>query len=181
MADRQTAAPAKTSQSETPWWGNKPWWGNLILALLSITALSSGGLFMRNLLVERQAGRESLNWPQTEGVVTQCDYRKSGRDAHVRISYEYMVGGKPYVSAQVNVAKDYMLSEPRAFADKHPVGTKIPVYYKRDRPEVSVVVPGVDSENTALLVLFGAMLLFLSSSSMVLLFQTVRASRANQI
>jgi hypothetical protein len=165
MVGKAPTSQTKSSRKELPLWGS------ILLLISAIVACSIGGVFMRKFWHERQAGKESLNWPQTEGVVTRCEYHQRRRDAHARISYQYDVGGKAYSSVQVDVAKDYLLIEPKAFVDKHPTGTKIPVYYNVDHPEVSVLLPGIDSENTAVLVLFGTMLLFLCVTTLYGVFQ----------
>lgn len=155
--------------------------GQIILALVAIATLGYGGIYMRNLWRERQMGEASLNWPQTEGMLTQCEYRGSRRSgAHARISYQYVIAGKTYFSKQVNVAKDYLLLKPQAFVDEHPVGTKISVYYNHDHPEVAVIVPGIDNENTTLLVLFSAMFLVLGVSTIAIIFQLTRRAFAAQ-
>ncbi len=147
---------------------------NIIMVVAAIVVLIIGGIFMRNLFRERQTGKESLNWPQTEGLVMRSEYNQRRHDSNARISYRYVVNGKAFFSTQVNVAKDYMLSEPRLFVEKHPAGTKIPVFYNSEHPGVSVLVPGIDSENTTLLVLFGALLIFLCLSSLAVVFQIIR-------
>ena len=109
MVDKNPTSQAKSSRKELPLWGS------MLLLISAIVACSIGGVFMRKFWHERQTGKESLNWPQTEGVVTKCEYHHSRRGGNARISYRYAVGGKAYSSAQVDVAKDYLLNEPKAF------------------------------------------------------------------
>jgi len=154
----------------------------LLLLIAAIATLGIDGLFIRNLLRERQTGDESLNWPQVEGTVSQCEFHRGAHNSpNATISYQYSVGRNSYSSDQANVAGRYIRFRPRAFVDNHPVGTKIPVYYNPNNPHVSVVVPGIDHENTACLVLFAALPAPLAVCSLYLAFRIIRRSNANNI
>ena len=152
----------------------------MLLLFFAIVTCSIGGLFISKLWRERQTGKESLNWPQTEGLVMRCEYNHSKRNPNARISYLYKVDGKKYHSEQVTVANEFMIYDPRIFADAHPARTKIHVYYKPEHPDVCVIVPGIESQNTACLVLFGVLVLFLTGASLNLVLQTVRCAFAQR-
>jgi hypothetical protein len=113
-------------------------------------------IIVRQTLHDRRLGQASLNWPQTEGVVTRCEYHVGTRhSSYAIISYEYLVDGIPYYSEQTTIASHFILRNAKAFVSSHPTGAKIPVYYDRSNPRTSVLIPGIEDDNAFKLAAFG--------------------------
>jgi hypothetical protein len=142
------------------------------LLIAGLITVCFGAILIRRFLHERQLGEQSLSWPQTEGVVTWCEYHASGRhhSSYTEISYRYSVDGIVHYSDQATVANHEIRGNAKEFAVEHPNGTTIPVYYDRNHPGTAVLRPGIDPENTRLLYLFGGLLGLLGVSCLAYLY-----------
>ena len=153
---------------------------NTIIYILSL--LISGGIafgfgshYIRQLIHERELGQASLHWSQTDGLVTKCNYRRGTRgSSSATISYTYEVDGKTYSSDRVTVTSNFTLRDPKAFVRDHPLNSKIPVYYHPNESSTSVLIPGIDGENTAMLVIFGSLMVLLILSWPICMISKIR-------
>src|SRR5215471_10121048 len=117
-----------------------------ILLTAGVITLCFGVMAIQRFLLERRLGEQSLSWPQTEGVVTWCEYHSSGRhhSSYTEISYRYSVDGTVHYSDRATVANHAIQGDAKEFAAEHPNGTTIPVYYDRNHPGTAVLRPGID-------------------------------------
>jgi len=98
-------------------------------------------------------GKESLEWPSVEGDVVYSEIEKRTRTRSkggssttfsANIIYEYTVEGETYTGDKLRFLlwNSSDRSESRSTVDKYPVGKVVPVYYKPDSPDTSVLEPG---------------------------------------
>ena len=153
---------------------------NTIIYILSL--LISGGIafgvgshFIQKFIHARELGQASLHWPQTDGLVTKCEYHRGTRGSRsATISYTYVVNGKTYSSDQVTVTSNCTLRDPKTFVRDHPVNSKILVYYHPNESSTSVLIPGIEGENTAVLVIFGSLMVLLILSWTICMISKIR-------
>jgi uncharacterized membrane protein len=129
----------------------------IIRCFLSFFALV-GLIVIGHSIVGLLEARASLSWQTCEGTVTHSEVQSSrsrsgsgssGRGGGSRaygasIRYNYTVDGKEYTGNTYQFG-DYSSTDPRRakeIVEKLPVGAVVKVYYSRDSPEKSVLVPG---------------------------------------
>lgn len=87
------------------------------------------------------------SYSQVEGVVTSTSTYtskwKSKTLYHYKIEYQFIVGGKVYVSDKITFAGDssYYPEYAASYIEKYPKGKKVLVFYDTDAPEFSVLEP----------------------------------------
>ena len=110
-------------------------------------------------------GLQSRSWPSVTGHVISSSFRvdRRGRSPtyHADMTYDYSVNSKPHVGN--NIAFGFSPADDpgiRKIIDAHPKDSPVTVYYNRQHPEQSVIVPGVGPTTMFLgvLSLFAALL-----------------------
>ena len=66
---------------------------------------------------------------------------------YAKISYEYTVGGKRYVSSKISFS--VFTTNPRQVVARYPKGKTVRVYYHPEKPNQAVLVPGAAPANYA--------------------------------
>jgi hypothetical protein len=102
------------------------------------------GVFVRKKLLEAQS------WPKTMGTVVESTIESewcNANDSYItkpRVSFEYCVEGKKYVSSNLSVFGWDIDNESLALqkAKQHPVGQEVTVYYNPRKPEYGVLAVG---------------------------------------
>lgn len=97
---------------------------------------------------------ESINWPNTDGVIISSEIRhktshssKGGSSStyHADIKYSYAVVTAKFTGDKVSYG-DYGSSDrghASSIVRRYPVGKKVKVYYKKDLPTEAVLEPGI--------------------------------------
>jgi hypothetical protein len=141
--------------------------------MLSSTALlwtrigAAGALFVVANLVyalwkARRQASSSARWPAVAGEITACEVKipsthssDDDSDCSVEISYRYRVGAKEYKGTHIHAGREAMTTRDRAeeTAAKYPVGSRVEVHYRPDRPATALLEPN-DTRNLAALIVF---------------------------
>lgn len=84
---------------------------------------------------------------KTDGIITQSEAIHNGRRRsryYSSVSYAYQVNGQKYESSKLAPGwiDEGKQIEGREFADQHPVGMKVDVYYNSTDPSFSLLVRG---------------------------------------
>ncbi|MCP3879779.1 MAG: DUF3592 domain-containing protein, partial [Sulfitobacter sp.] len=101
--------------------------------------------------------------PTVEGIVVKSSVDKSEferRGYSIVVNYEYQVEDKAYKSNTIccgSTANDLT----KEITKKYPLGSKVTVYYRDKKPELSVLEPRIGRSNGVLLVSFGFLLLII--------------------
>jgi len=111
------------------------------------------GMLVIGVIGLRQAAA-SRDWPTTQGVIVSSAVERVRRNDpdrgftttfHARISFNYSVGGEPYTGDRVGFG-DYGSNtnhHARSVVRQYPVGSQVTVYYDPNRPQSSLLEPGV--------------------------------------
>ena len=107
-----------------------------------------------------QTSLASTTWPTAGGKIIRSEIERSenssaSQDAdmaadvpeYAKISYEYTVGGKRYVSSKISFS--VFTNNPRQVVARYPKGKTVRVYYHPEKPNQAVLVPGAASANYA--------------------------------
>ena len=85
--------------------------------------------------------RESLHWPNTEGVITQSFMNwDKDRQHYADIKYSFVVAGETITGFQISTREFNTSSE--ELLKEYPVGKKVTVYYDPDDPYNCYLEPG---------------------------------------
>jgi hypothetical protein len=127
----------------------------------------------------------SCKWPSVEGKIISQFYREFPYDfkhrvtkAQLEIRYAYTVAGTTYESDRFSLWRsiyqdpDYAV---RAFADQHPKGTPIAVYYDPGNPKKAVLRTGPDWRGDSALILCGGLLVSVAFLMRLLLARAAQA------
>jgi Protein of unknown function (DUF3592) len=108
----------------------------------------------------------SLQWPKVSGKLLQCDeeYHRGIQNSYsyywVSVTYVYVVNGREYSGHQVAPWSTDLEARSRArssaFADDHPAGSLVDVYYEPQHPDQAVLLPGPDVEGNRRFIVGGA-------------------------
>lgn len=92
----------------------------------------------------------SKQWPITTGVVTESDiYSRKSYGAYdsgetvAAVSYSYTVGVESY-SGDLYSRAFVFTSKQKRLINKYPQGSQITVYYHPEKPDLSIVEPGLN-------------------------------------
>jgi len=117
--------------------------------ILGGTALAAFGLYMLvHALRSYRSAVASKRWPTTGGTLKNVHLwgtRNIGGEMKavekLSVQYEYTVGGTLHTGTTVSF---YTLNYPETtdFADRHPEGSEVTVYYDPAHPARSTLVPG---------------------------------------
>ena len=122
---------------------SKPLYVGILLAL-GLGALGVGLWLVQRV---RSLAVASVGWPTTPGVVKSSEVVASrtqgGRQYETKVTYDYTVGGTPYVGDRVRFGAQ---AGPKATADdevaKYAVGAPVDVYYAPHQPQTATLRPG---------------------------------------
>jgi hypothetical protein len=122
---------------------SKPLYVGILLAL-GLGTLGAGLWLVQRV---RSLALASAGWPTTPGVVKSSEvvaYRaQGGRQYETKVTYDYTVGGTPYVGDRVRFGAH---AGPKAKADedvaKYTVGAPVEVYYAPRQPQTATLQPG---------------------------------------
>lgn len=123
----------------------------------------------------------SADWPDTEGVVLHAETRKkhngSGFSANIR--YRYEVRGEEFTSSREGMTgfsfRTYQ--EAKEWLGRHPVGSRVTVYYHPRKPSLALLQPGFQP-GILLLIFIG--LLFIAIPLCLACFSVRRAEKRHQ-
>ena len=96
-----------------------------------------------------KSAKESETWPTVNGVIFKSKVKSSTSDGSTTygadISYDYQVNGQAYKGDKVTFGDVSTSSSSRAekIVDRYPVGKIIGVFYNPNKPETSVLEPGL--------------------------------------
>jgi len=88
-------------------------------------------------------------WAQTEGTITSGEvisFRSSGQNMYrASLTYNYTVEGKEFHSDAIHSGTSSTSFKyfPQRKIDKHPAGSKVPVFYNPDQPSEALLEPGL--------------------------------------
>jgi hypothetical protein len=116
----------------------------LVFALFwSLVTLVGDFLFVREAVRQFQ----TLGHASVEGRVTKCqvteDAGEDGPTYGIDVEYAYQVAGQPYTSDRVRDLPMWGRGSAMRFADDHPPGSRVTVFYDPDDPSDAVLEPGV--------------------------------------
>jgi hypothetical protein len=125
-----------------------------------------GGITYFKAWPDYQAAKESVSWPQANGIILSSKVitsrgTKNKTNYSADISYSFKVKGEQYQSSQIYIGSEgtYSSSSKDAYKykNKYPKGTTVNVYYSPKEEANSILEPGV---NTIHYIFLGAGLLF---------------------
>lgn len=96
-----------------------------------------------------EAFSESEKWPQTEGVITDGEvlsFRSDGQNMYrASLVYKYEVDGKQYHSNAIRkgISSTSFKYFPKRKVEKHPIGSKVMVFYNPALPSEALLEPGL--------------------------------------
>jgi hypothetical protein len=97
--------------------------------------------------------KESPSWQTTRGVVQRSfvDRREEGFmetdiSYHAMVTYRYQVDGREFTGERIYLGDSVYLrpEKPGKLVATYPKGAAVTVYYKRENPKESLLVPGVN-------------------------------------
>jgi hypothetical protein len=135
-ADRPDAAPTDPTQPLVHR-NSRIVLGAVVTALLALLGLGVWTT-LHGLEVVRQ-GKDTANWPTTQGVITRVEVIKQRKSSHVEIAYTFSVDGRRYASDKVWLGQG-LLDE--SYKDTYPQGKSVTVYHDPDDPSWAVLEPG---------------------------------------
>jgi hypothetical protein len=116
-----------------------------LLLFIGVLVLIVGGLLANAWIRDRSLGKQSVNWPTANGVVTEASVRTSSSRRSVSYSpyvrYEYSVEGRPYWNSQIQFWGEAYRDRKDA-TPKYVVGEEVRVFYRPNAPQTSVLEPG---------------------------------------
>lgn len=152
----------------------------VFLIFVGLSFIVWGGFSLANELQALHLGTESQKWPVTSALIrsSTVDSRshesKSGRNITYKcdLTYDYKVDGKSFSGSRISfaTAADHYTKDDyaaRRFATRFSIGTMTEVHYDQQKPEESVLIPGVDPDN---FVLASVVIFFCSALSFYLAF-----------
>jgi hypothetical protein len=88
-------------------------------------------------------GRKTLQWPSVEGVIQESDIASDKDDLLPHILFRYSVGQANYEQTMqfpgdITPTQEFATS----YVQKYPAGSRIPVYYDPENPEIATLEPG---------------------------------------
>jgi hypothetical protein len=99
-----------------------------------------------------QNARASASWPTADGVVMRSEVTRStdseGGDSYSpEVTYSYNVNNTNFVNDMIKFGENSYSSRRKAdeIAGNYPVGKNVTVYYDPEKPERSVLEPGVSA------------------------------------
>ena len=91
--------------------------------------------------------RSSRQWPSTTGIVLKTDVEiiKYEGSCQPIVTYEYQVAGKSYTGNKITLTQGSQPFIPLAkkCLSSYPESTELKVYYNPNKPEDSVLIPGL--------------------------------------
>ena len=99
--------------------------------------------------------------PTVEGIIIKSSIEQSRferRGYSIDVTYEYNVDGHKYLSNRVccgSTANDFS----KEIIEKYPAGSKVTVYYRADKPYLSVIEPRIGRSGVAMISAFGFLFL----------------------
>lgn len=95
----------------------------------------------------------SEHWPETRGQLTKVQLwgkRRVAGEMHdaqnLSVNYEFEVAGKPFRASRI-AFYSLVYPETLTFAEKHPNGSELSVFYDPENPENCALVRGVRADN----------------------------------
>lgn len=127
--------------------------GNVIILCLLLT-ISFGTVAVWG-TVDVWKGRQSVSWPTATGTVfyKKSDITPGTALEYIRVVYLYRVGDSDFQSERLSFNSFDSVADDFAMAAK--VGQEVRVHYNPDKPSQSVLYPGADIKESALVVVFG--------------------------
>jgi hypothetical protein len=99
-----------------------------------------------------QNARASAAWPTAEGTITSSEVTRStdaeGADSYSpEVTYTYSVNNAGYSNDTIKFGENSYSSRRKAqeIVDNYPAGKNVTVYYDPERPDRSVLEPGVSA------------------------------------
>jgi hypothetical protein len=136
----------------------------LLVPVSAIVIVLAGGVAYVD---EYKHDWESKSWPTTSGRIIRSEATSPLRDEgwDLDVSYEYEVDTQSYTSRRVSFGWLWRNVDPADFADSHPPGTEVAVYYHPINPATSVLFPRAGIEG--LVGTLGGWLLLLSLTALL--------------
>ena len=128
-------------------------WGGCFGTLLIVPCLVSGAMIVWNV----REGRLASSWPQAPGTLVQAHAAEAKRglktEFECKIQYRYEVNGIRYQGTRLQIAKYSYATRQAAERVLKPLapGQAVTVYYQPTDPSFSVLRPGADLAQCALL------------------------------
>lgn len=126
-----------------------------------------------------QQARDSRDWPQAEGIVTESAFREERRDNNPVVLYTYTVEGKTYTSRQISFDvfdKPGGKGRVESILARYPVGQKVTVYRHPNDPATAILEPE-DYAPFLQPLLFGVLFLFGGVMTLVLVIRQLLYGR----
>jgi len=124
------------------------------------------GWFTFSLLTSYKA-LQTRTWTETEGTVTSACVKKlnsqKGKDKYKPvISYNYEIGGAIYSSDKYNLSLGYGDEDwAEGIIANYPAASKLTVHYNPENPAKAVIITGISPRNLEMLLISGALFVFL--------------------
>lgn len=108
-----------------------------------IGGLVLGGLIILMWSFMRKQAQASLQWPATPGKIVDSrlvikEDADGDESTEARVTYAYMVEGKPFESNRVSIGG----RSARSIVVQYPLGADVQVYYDPAKPSSAVLEPG---------------------------------------
>jgi hypothetical protein len=118
--------------------------------LIEFAILVTMGLFTLNLLGAIKGVSHTLLWNRTEGKIVHTEVRtifnifdSSPTTYSAQIIYQYTVDAKTYKSNKISPIRQLAVftkkNNAQKYLDLFPVGKKVPIFYKPQKPEIAVL------------------------------------------
>jgi hypothetical protein len=129
----------------------------------AVTLLIAANLLYALWKARRQTA-SITQWLTAQGEITACAVTVPGvhdsdddTDCSVDVRYRYRVGGKDYEGSHIHAGREAMTSRLLAeqTAARYPLGSRVEVHYRPDRPATAVLEPTDSRSLTALIVFLG--------------------------
>lgn len=162
--------------------------GMKIIACVFFAGMAICGLVLLYLGVGRSLmAIDSASWPGVPGVVTKVGIRTSsvGRRAPTPvfapgIRYTYIVDGVEYQGGGFRLSDPFLDDRSRAerIIARHPVGSKVTVYYRPGDPRTSVLLRDTTHASNHIFALFGLIFTLLPGGGVYFIIQSLRRGPA---
>jgi hypothetical protein len=130
-----------------------------IAAGIALFLAANFALGLRNL---RRQASSSLHWPCVPGEIVACEVKvpkvhssdDEDTDCSVALAYRYSVADKEHRGSRIHASREPLMTRRAAeeLAARYPVGAKVEVHYRADRPGTALLEPKAGGNFAALIV-----------------------------
>ncbi len=114
---------------------------------VALTGIGVGVYILATSSIDLWQSIRCKDWPQTDGIIlgSQVVGERTKPRYHPAVSYDYKVGGVPYVSTRISIDAPFGASaeDAQEVVARYARGKRVRVFYSPTHPEKAVLEPGI--------------------------------------